>query len=182
MKRTKSVINKSKIIGEILRHNPFKYGLSISSEGWVSVSDILSFVKPIHSIELLDAIVYTDKKKQRYAYNEDKTLIRAKQGHSIPFIKIKMKSYFPQKNLFHGTTPELENVILNEGLKPMTRLQVHLSTDIETARTVGRRYSKDKKPLIFTIDKNAKLNFFISENGVVLTDYVPSKFLKVVER
>ena len=34
-------------------------------------------------MEMLEEIVRTDE-KQRYSFNEDHTLIRANQGHSIP--------------------------------------------------------------------------------------------------
>jgi putative RNA 2'-phosphotransferase len=57
---------------------------------------------------------------------------------------------------------------------------VHLSKDIETAVAVGQRHGK---PAILTVLSKemyeAGYFFFISANGVWLTDAVPVQFLKV---
>ena len=54
--------------------------------------------------------------------------------------------------------------------------------DFKIAYTVGKRYSKYKEPIILEID-SAKMytdgfKFYKSENGVWLTDNVPSKYIK----
>lgn len=52
-------------------------------------------------MDMLEEIVRTDN-KQRYSFNEDKTLIRANQGHSIPVdVELKKSSatgYFISRN------------------------------------------------------------------------------------
>ena len=87
---------------------------------------------------ILEDIVETDS-KQRYSFNEDKTLIRANQGHSVP-VDVNLEKMKPPKFLYHGTADRFLNSIMEEGLKPMNRLYVHLSTDIETAIRVGKRH------------------------------------------
>ncbi len=43
-----------------------------------------------------------EDEKQRYSFNEDKTLIRANQGHSIP-VDVELEEVEPPEILFHGT-------------------------------------------------------------------------------
>ena len=50
---------------------------------------------------MLEKIVATDN-KQRYAFNEDKILIRANQGHSIP-VDVELPETKPPVILYHGT-------------------------------------------------------------------------------
>ena len=63
----------------------------------------------------------------------------------------------------------------------MNRLHVHLTDNKETAYKVGKRYSKDKQPIILEIDSAAMYTdgykFYLSENGVWLTDNVPVKYI-----
>lgn len=70
---------------------------------------------------------------------------------------------------------------MKEGLKPGSRLYVHLSTDIETAMNVGRRHGK---PFVFKVNSGEMrqhgFDFFLSENGVWLTKSVPVEFLEVM--
>ena len=68
--------------------------------------------------------------------------------------------------------------IEREGLKPMSRLYVHLSKDTETARNVGARHGK---PVIFLVMAGQMHRdgypFFLSANGVWLTKEVPVQYL-----
>lgn len=60
----------------------------------------------------------------------------------------------------------------------MSRLYVHLSKDKETAEKVGARHGK---PHIFFVHSGkmfrAGYKFYLSENGVWLTENVPPEFL-----
>ena len=60
----------------------------------------------------------------------------------------------------------------------MNHHHVHLSADLDTASKVGMRHGK---LVILTVDATAMQNaghvFFQSENGVWLTDSVPTEFL-----
>ena len=66
-----------------------------------------------------------------------------------------------------------------KGIEKQSRQQVHLSADIETAIKVGQRHGK---PFVFKVLAEQmfddKFEFFISANGVWLTDNVPTKYLK----
>lgn len=132
----------SKFLSLILRHKPQVIGISLDEYGWANVEEIIEGIsnsRPMN-MEILEEIVRTDK-KQRYTFNEDKTLIRANQGHSIP-VDIELDIVNPPEILWHGTGEKYVASIDKMGLIPKSRLYVHISGDIETARQVGRRHGK----------------------------------------
>ena len=52
-------------------------------------------------MELLEEIAESDD-KQGFSFNEDKTLIRANQGHSIK-VDVELEEKIPPDILYHGT-------------------------------------------------------------------------------
>jgi putative RNA 2'-phosphotransferase len=174
------ISNQSKILAEILRHDPYKHGLTITPTGWVTVSSINDKVKQLSTYSIIEKIVMEDE-KSRYAFNKDKTMVRANQGHSLKDVSIDYKRIYPTEALFHGTTPDIENILLIEGLKPMNRHYVHLSGDIATAHSVGKRYSKKKDPIIFKIQNFNDMEIYISDNGVYLTKSVAPELLNKIK-
>lgn len=177
----KDLKKTSIFISLILRHNPGAIGISLDEHGWASVEELISGINKTKGygldMETLEEIVRTDN-KQRYSFNEDKTLIRANQGHSIN-VDVELKEAEPPEQLFHGTGERFADSIRREGLKPMSRLYVHLSKDRETAEKVGSRHGK---PHIFFVHSGrmfrAGYKFYLSENGVWLTKTVPPEFLE----
>ena len=174
----KELVSKGKYLSFILRHGKeeFAAGL-IDDHGWMSVDELVNakgFTK-----ELIEEIVNTNN-KSRYEYNDDKTKIRARQGHSIP-VDVELREVRPPDKLFHGTTDRFLNSIFKEGLKPQSRLYVHLSYDKETALNVGQRHGK---PVILSVDARRMyddgVKFYISNNGVWLTKFVDKKYLSIV--
>lgn len=84
----------------------------------------------------------------------------------------------PPEFLYHGTVATFIDAIIAEGLKKMSRHHVHLSADEETAIKVGQRRGK---PVILKI-KSAEMftaggTFYLSDNGVWLTDAVVPAFI-----
>ena len=174
----KNYIQIGKKITYLLRHNP--EDLIMDKKGYVSVVALLDKIGITQ--EDLDYIVDTNDKK-RLAYNDDKTMLRASQGHSIK-VDVQLKAVRPPRILYHGTSIDSYNKIKNSGgLDKMRRLHVHLSDDEKVAYSVGKRYSKYKEPIILKIDSAAMYTdgykFYLSENGVWLTDNIPLKYIKV---
>lgn len=172
----------SKYLSLLLRHKPEKEGLILDKEGYTDVAILLA--KLNMTMEELDFIVANNDKK-RFAYNQDKTKIRASQGHSIKSITIKFKEFIPNSPLYHGTSKAFKASIEKKGLLAMNRQFVHLSQDIETAIKVGLRHAKNKNNLlIYEINISAmlkdKIKFFIAENNVVLCEIVLPKYLKEI--
>jgi putative RNA 2'-phosphotransferase len=169
------LIKSSKFLSLLLRHNPGKIGLKLDEHGWAKVSDLIVLM-PI-TMSQLDYMVAVDKKK-RYVFNDDKSKIRANQGHSIA-VDLELKPVQPPDLLFHGTSSKFVLSIIKHGLLKGTRQHVHLSEDTETAISVGKRHGGDVWVFDVLADVmfDAGYKFFLSENGVWLIDHVPSEFL-----
>jgi len=177
----KQTTSASRFISLILRHKPETIGITLDEHGWADVQVLIDGINRSsgHTLdmELLEEIVRTDE-KQRYSFNEDHTLIRANQGHSIP-VDVELEEKIPPDTLWHGTGEKYVSSIDVQGLIPKSRLYVHLSSDIDTARTVGSRHGK---PVIYAIDCRAMVKdgyrFFLSANHVWLTKEVPVRYMK----
>jgi len=170
--------NQSKFLSYVLRHAPESIGIDMDSHGWVNIDELIEKGQKGITREMIDQIVREDA-KQRYAISEDGNRIRANQGHSIE-VDLKLQSKIPPVTLYHGTHEGVLKTVLKEGLKKMNRHHVHLSVDAETAKMVGSRRGK---PVILTVDTRSMvrdgIKFYISENGVWLTDYVAPECLAV---
>ncbi|MGE8432839.1 RNA 2'-phosphotransferase [Chryseobacterium joostei] len=169
----------SKFLSLILRHQPESVGLKLDENGWADVEELRtkSAKKRMHfTIEELDEVVETNNKK-RFAFNDDKTKIRASQGHSID-IDLALETLQPPEFLYHGTAETNISSILEKGIEKRNRQHVHLSADKETSTKVGMRHGK---PIILTI-RTGKMHedglfFYQSANGVWLTEFVDSKYI-----
>lgn len=174
-----------KFISLILRHKPETIGIKLDAGGWANVEDLLRGInrsgKKI-SFADLEIIVYKND-KQRFSFNDDKTKIRANQGHSIN-VDVELEEKIPPVKLFHGTLEKNSASIEREGILKMSRLYVHLSADIETAEKVARR--RKGTPLIYEVDASKMsadgIIFYQSVNGVWLTNHVPAKYLSRLEK
>ena len=173
----------SRFLSLILRHHPERINIKLDNNGWASVEELLQNMQSsrykITFEELKDVVDTNDKK--RFIFNEDFSKIRASQGHSIK-IDLQLKALDLPDTLYHGTATKFLDGIFKQGLKKMNRQHVHLSKDIETATKVGSRHGK---PVILEI--NAKgmtadgYTFYLSDNGVWLTDDIPAEYIKTTE-
>lgn len=169
-----------KFISYILRHHPETVGIEVDEHGWADTEDLINGIAKTRNfnMQMLEEIVRTDS-KQRYSFNEDKTLIRANQGHSIP-VDVELEQKNPPEILWHGTAEKYVESINQIGLIRKSRLYVHLSKDYETAKTVGSRHGK---PSVYQV--NAKkmaadgYPFYLSVNGVWLTKEVSVRYLSI---
>ena len=174
-----SLTSTSKFVSLILRHKPETIGIQLDEHGWANVDELIAGISKTCEFnrEILEEIVRTDN-KQRFTFNEDKTKIRANQGHSIP-VDVELKEMQPPETLWHGTGEKYVASIDQQGLNPRTRLYVHLSKDRETAKKVGQRHGK---PVLYLVKAEEMYNdgyrFYRSENGVWLTKEVPVKYLE----
>jgi putative RNA 2'-phosphotransferase len=173
----------SKLLSLVLRHAPERIGIQLDASGWVEVETLLSALSrhgtPISRADL-NEVVETNEKK-RFAFSEDGLRIRASQGHSVE-VALGYVPQNPPDRLFHGTATRFLPSIRAEGLRKGERHHVHLSADTETALKVGQRHGK---PAILTVQTQAMLSaghaFFLSENGVWLTEHVPVEFIEFPE-
>ena len=169
----------SKFLSLLLRHQPERLNLTMDKNGWVQVDELLQNLKADGknvSFEDLKEVVETNN-KQRFKLDEEQGRIRANQGHSIQ-VDTELKETTPPDILYHGTAIKNLEAIKKDGLRKMNRQHVHLSQDIETAKRVGSRHGK---PVILKVQCQAMLDaghiFYLSENGVWLTDDIPVGFI-----
>ena len=175
-------ISTSKFLSLILRHRPEKVGITLDVNGWVDV-DVLTEAMNKHGRvtvtldDIKDVVATNDK--QRFAFNDDHTKIRANQGHSVS-VDVELEEAQPPAILYHGTSSSSIQGILTHGIRPQSRLYVHLSIDEETAIKVGTRHGK---PVILIVDAENMFNegykFYLSANGIWLTEFVPAVFLRL---
>lgn len=179
----KRLTKLSKFISLVLRHDPSAAGLSLDEHGWADTGELIAGMcaagKPI-DLPTLERIVAEDE-KQRYTLTEDRKLIRANQGHSVP-VDLELEPIEPPRTLLHGTADRFAAAIGREGLRRMSRQYVHLSADLETARKVGARHGNC---IIYEVDAAGMhrdgFRFYRSANGVWLTDAVPPVYLRRIE-
>jgi putative RNA 2'-phosphotransferase len=171
------IVHKSKHLSLVLRHKPESVGLTLDASGWVSVQALLPAMR--FSMEDLERVV-ADNNKKRFEFNEDKTMIRACQGHSVE-VDLKYEEQIPPNILYHGTSRNFYDSIMTGGLQKMERHHVHLSSDKDTALIVARRR---RDPIILQVDAASMIledfSFFLSTNGVWLVDHVPPGYLKLL--
>jgi putative RNA 2'-phosphotransferase len=168
------VVRVSKRLSHVLRHQPASVGLTLDAAGWVAVDALL---EALHLTRAqLEHVVATND-KQRFAFDDTGTRIRASQGHSRP-VELGYRPEKPPDVLFHGTVERFLPAILAEGLVPGRRHAVHLSPDVATARSGGGRRGR---PVVLRVDAAgmaaAGHTFTRSANGVWLTGTVPPAYL-----
>jgi putative RNA 2'-phosphotransferase len=178
-----SIYKISRDIVYALRHKPEKFNLQLDKAGWTDVSTLVNEVQKEYEgfdLFMLNIIVTTNDKR-RLVFNEDQTKIRATQGHSID-VDLGYEPVRPPAYLYHGTPETNVNSIMKSGLNKGTRHHVHLSPDVQTARQVGSRRGKAVILVILSGLMYADgYKFYMSTNGVWLTDEVPPKYITKYE-
>jgi putative RNA 2'-phosphotransferase len=173
------LITLSKYLAKYLRHAPHELGLTLQPGGWVPVEELLAAAGRhgfrFSDDELIECVETNDK--QRFSFDETGDLIRANQGHSAP-VDLQLEEKEPPEVLYHGTVQRFLASIRADGLTKGRRHHVHLSKDTDTARKVGARRGK---PVVLVVDAGRMcrdgFRFFLSTNGVWLTDAVPPCYL-----
>ncbi|CAO3607889.1 unnamed protein product [Cunninghamella blakesleeana] len=200
----KEEIRISKLLAYILRHGAQKEKLTIRSDGYIKVSDLLA--RPKLKGVTLEQIKYIveHSDKQRYhlqsfppttleekELNEERDLyIRANQGNSLKNVnQIELESLTKALPIvIHGTTLENWSLIKqSEGLSKMNRNHIHLATGLPNDSSVQSGARSSSQVFIYIDMENAlndEIAFYRSKNGVVLTEgkngILPLKYFKSV--
>ena len=172
----------SKKISHVLRHAQEEFSLKMDRQGFVQIEQLLSGLNAHNhfgeTVGLSDLeYIIENSEKQRYEIVGDK--IRTLYGHSFA-MRIQKEKAKPPAVLYHGTAKRFVESIKERGLLPMGRQYVHLSTDVETAISVGMR--RDEDPVILEIDAQAAfrsgIKFYIGNDKVWLCDELPVRYIK----
>jgi putative RNA 2'-phosphotransferase len=174
----------SKYLSLVLRHQPELLGLDLGEHGFVPLTELLSAIhrrsewQGVTEEHIREVVESSDK--QRFEISEG--MIRARYGHSVAET-ITYPEVEPPRSLYHGTSPDALPSILAVGLQSMARQYVHLSTNPDQARSVGRRHSP--QPVVLTTHAHdawqAGVKFFHPEDRLYLATAIPSKFILPLE-
>lgn len=169
----------SKTLSYVLRHKPDAIGLQLDDSGWAVTNELLEKLNQTGTVVNLGDLKYVveNNNKKRFAFNEDFSRIRANQGHSLD-VDLQLVKQKPPETLYHGTARKNLETIQQSGLLKMNRQHVHLSFSKATAVQVGQRHGK---PIVLEIMAGTMHSkgyvFYLSDNGVWLTDNVPTEFI-----
>jgi len=170
-------IRVSRYVSYLLRHNP--EDLEMDEEGFVDLNELVSKVRrrfPNVDMKFLTKLVEESERKR---FEIIDNMIRALYGHTVP-VYIRLEEDRHVERLYHGTTLEAAEEILEKGLKPMKRRYAHLSPTEEIAREVGKR--RTDKPVVLVIDaieaRRHGVGFFRATDKVYVCKYVPAKYIK----
>lgn len=176
--------NKSRKMSKILRHNPFP--LTMDDKGWIATGELCRHLDI--TLEDLDWIVENNDKK-RFSLNDDKTNIRAVQGHSVGIAEdadyVRITALQVEMPLYHGTDYPTSQLIKNSTIQPGKRQYVHWTADIETAkkRASQRAYHNKTQPVLVILNARSYIHgkgkLLMAENGVYLTPEVDGKTLTI---
>ncbi len=172
----------SKFLSGLLRHFPSRFGVEVDAKGWADLKSVEKVVRERYGVgrKEIELIVFFDP-KGRFQIDGDR--IRARYGHSIDVdTKWSEGGQIPGR-LYHGTRPEVLDSILEKGIMPMKRKEVHLSSSVEEAIEVGKRYCQN--PCVLEVDARGMIDKGIEirkKGRIFTTDHVPPEFIKKILR
>ena len=180
----------SKLMSLILRHTPSKFNVTLSSNGYTTLSELVSSIKQHTNLKWITethvrAVAELDSKGR---FEIKGNLIRARYGHSDSLdIHLDYEEVSPTelpKVMYHGTTESNLSSILTKGLIPMRRKFVHLTTSKSDALQVGHRHKKGCERVILLKINPLKLlsagqQIYKASEKIYLVRYVPPEAIIV---
>ena len=177
-------VSLSKAMSKALRHKPERLGIKLRKDGSVAISTLVralnkrgGWPRELDESDVMHVVEHGSK--QRFAVENGR--IRARYGHSLE-LPISYVRSTPPNILYHGTTRSAAESILEEGLLPMGRQLVHLSTDVETALKVGARHGRPVVVLRVDAARAAHdgVPFYLGNDTTWLADRVDATYLEVM--
>ena len=145
----KQLVQLSKLLSLLLRHQPERFGLTLDAEGYASLNEVLQAVQTqqphVTLADLHSVVTQIEPDKQRFSILDGE--IRANYGHSLAE-QIAHTAAQPPEALLHGTTHAALPSILANGLFPMRRQYVHLTSQRTLAERIGARHGE---PCVLTV-------------------------------
>lgn len=174
------LIRISKLMSLILRHKPDQFGVVLDPEGYADMRDLLGALRasiPDASVEDIHrVVVLIEPDKARFTI--ERSDIRANYGHSLSE-RIAQPRVTPPRVLLHGTSEGVAGAIRREGIRPMQRQYVHLTTNPDLAARVGGRHGR---PCVLEVDAHrasqAGVAFYRANEFFWLADFVPPDFVR----
>jgi len=165
----------------MLRHWAVDEGVDIDSDGWAEIDDVL---------DAIDTVVAEPSDIRRIVQNDEKgryeirgSTVRALYGHSIDCVSIERESSGSVPNtLYHGTQVHNLESILLDGLMPMNRNTVQMSSTVDEAIDVGDRHGSHTVVIVIDAGSMANDGHSIQKrNSVYVADRVPPSYITSVK-
>jgi putative RNA 2'-phosphotransferase len=168
-------VSLSKKMTFLLRH---KEGFT-DSEGWARIEDLVRELRKFYPWVTKEHVLYVASRDEKGRYEVKGDLIRARYGHTVKYVRPTLEEV-EEEVLFHGTSCEAARKILKEGIKPMRRNFVHLTTSLEEALENARRKGKCTKILV--VDgkclKEKGIKLYKGGKHVRVCEYVPPECVR----
>jgi putative RNA 2'-phosphotransferase len=169
----------SKLLSLILRHKPEQFGVVLDAEGYAPIADVLSAVRSqrpdVTERDLVSVVETIEPDKRRFTLCDGD--MRANYGHSLDQ-RIAHHAQTPPAVLWHGTHANAVASILANGIRPMRRQYVHLTTNIDLAVRVGARRGPPHVLQIDALRAHAEgVAFYRANESFWLADLVPARFV-----
>ncbi|KAG1743116.1 KptA family-domain-containing protein [Suillus lakei] len=164
-------VRVSKSLSWLLRHGAKNAGLDMREDGYAKVSDVLSnpMFREVNFSQLQEiSLGHPDSPS-------DIWWIRANQGHSLKTVTLDMQPVTSALNVpmaVHGTTLSAWESIATQGLSKMNRNHIHLAQGIPGDNVISGMRNSSQVLIFIDVQKalDAGIPFYLSANGVVLTD------------
>ena len=173
----------SKAMSLILRHKPEQFDVLLDPEGYAPLGEIVRAVRSLipdaTEHDLMQVVATIEPDKRRFALSDGD--IRANYGHSL-MQRIAHQPALPPSILLHGTSEPALGSILQEGIRPMRRQYVHLTTNADLAARVGSRHGSVR---VLKVDAEsasaAGIAFYRANESFWLADAVPAQFVSSLQ-
>jgi putative RNA 2'-phosphotransferase len=174
------LVRVSKLMSLILRHKPEQFAVLLDPEGYTPVEDLVRALRksmPDACVDDVRRVVETiEPDKARFSISDAE--IRANYGHSLSD-RIVQQRVIPPEVLLHGTSEQAVANIRREGVRPMRRQYVHLTTNPDLAARVGGRHGKARVLEIEAFRASESgVAFYRANESFWLADFLPQEFIR----
>ncbi len=181
-KRKRELRRLLRTVCRLLRHEAEHASLKLDERGFVSLDELLHRMQQLGPCpttftyaELEESL---HQQSDRFEIEQDQ--VRARYGHSLDGYS-PGEAKTPPQRLYHGTYERLLRSIQSVGLRAMGRRFVHLTSDVDYARTIAMGVEGD--PLILRVDApgayRCGARFWQANRHVWLTEGIAPEFLQV---
>jgi putative RNA 2'-phosphotransferase len=178
---TPRLVRISKLLALILRHRPDQFGIVLDGEGYADLREVLAAVQTrLPGATLADlTMVVREVEPEKSRYRIEDGGIRANYGHSLAG-RIAQEPGVPPALLWHGTPDHALEAIARQGLLPMRRQYVHLTTSRELATRIGARHGAPRTLKVDAARAHADgLVFYWANDAFWLSGHIPPGYITV---
>mmetsp|Transcript_5680 Transcript_5680/g.15905 ORF Transcript_5680/g.15905 Transcript_5680/m.15905 type:complete len:229 (-) Transcript_5680:2927-3613(-) len=180
----------SKKLSSVLRHRAQANGLDVGPDGYVLLDQLLRTptFQGVSVEQVMQVVAASDKQRFAVEEGEEGLMIRANQGHTMSCIDEnqllrKLELDTCPETVVHGTYYHAWDSIKAGGLDRMARTHVHMAKGLPGNGGVISGMRSSSKVAIYIDVRRALsggLQFFESDNGVVMCKHVPVEYFSHV--